>query len=128
VTDPIYDAGALIAAESNDPNVWRYHRAFLERGLDPVVPATVLAQVVRGSRTSPNLRRFLKVRHIASLNEADAERVGALLAASDTTDIVDAHVVARALRAGATAVLSSDRPDLERLAASVNRRLQIIDV
>jgi len=127
VTGPVYDAGALIGAESNDREVWKLHKAALARGVTPVVPATVLAQVVRGATTNANLRRLLKGCRVEPLDEADAEAVGVLLAAAGTSDIIDAHAVVRVLATGA-AVLSGDRPDLERLAAGVNRTIHIIDV
>lgn len=127
MTGTVYDSGALIGAESNNRDVWKLHKAALARGVTPVVPATVLAQVVRGASTEANLRRLLKGCRIEPLDEADAEGVGALLVAAGTSDIIDAHVVVRALATGA-AVLSGDRRDLERLAGGVNRAIQIVDV
>ena len=43
----IYDAGALVAAERNIPSLWALHDAVLRRGLSPLVPAGVLARVLR---------------------------------------------------------------------------------
>ena len=48
------------------------------------------------------------------LDRADATLVGRLLAGSDTSDVVDAHVVVCARRAG-QAVLTSDPDDPLRL-------------
>lgn len=127
MSDPIYDSGALIAAESSHRSIWKLHKAALQRGLYPVVPATVAAQVLRGPGTNPNLRRLLKGCRVVPLAGEDAEEVGALLAAARTDDIVDADVVVRALRTGAT-VLSSDRADLEHLAAALNATIAIVDV
>jgi hypothetical protein len=127
VTGAVYDSGALIGAESNKRDVWRLHKAALSRGVTPIVPATVLAQVVRGPSTDANLRRLLKGCRTEPLDEDDAEAIGVLMVAAGTSDIVDGHVIVRVLATGA-AVLSGDRRDLERLAGAVNRTIQIIDV
>lgn len=123
---PLYDAGALIAAEANDRVVWKLHRRARERGYVPIVPATVMAQAVRSSEQA-NLNRLLRNCTIVPLDSAGAREIGRLLAASGTADIVDADVVRAALAADAT-VLTSDRVDLERIAASVGSELTILDV
>ena len=122
----VYDAGALIAAERGDRSVWARHRVLLERGELPYVPAVVVAQVSRGGR-QVQVRRLLRGCDVLRLDEADAHRVGALLAASGTSDVVDGAVVVAALDRAAT-VLTSDRRDLEHLAQAAGRPLDILDV
>ena len=62
---------------------------------------------------------------IEALDESGARVVGQLLARSNTTDVVDASVVAGALRRG-DAVVTSDQRDIETLASAVGRRVNII--
>jgi hypothetical protein len=119
----VYDAGALIAAERGDTRMWGLHRRALARGVEPIVPATVLAQVRRGR--SPNLDRLLTGCRIVPLDQPSAVLVGDLLAMASRHDIVDAHVVGCCLGFVATCVTSA-RSDIEHLAESartdLNRR------
>ena len=55
---------------------------------------------------------------IVALDADDARRVGLMLSASGTTDVVDAHVAVCALRRGGP-VLTSDPEDIETLAPTV---------
>jgi predicted nucleic acid-binding protein len=89
------------------------------------VPATVLAQVVRRPERQVRLVRLARAptTDIVALDRVDATHVGRLIAASGTADIVDAHVVICANRAGQR-VVTSDADDLARL----DPRLQLIIV
>lgn len=109
----VYDAGVLVAADRNDREVWADHRVRLEGGLVPVTTAPVVAQVSRSPRQA-QLRRFLRGCSIASFLADEAHPVGALLGASGTSDVIDAHVVLTAASASA-AVLTSDPEELRRL-------------
>jgi hypothetical protein len=115
VTAYVYDAGALIAAERRDQRFWRIHRLALARGVRPIVPATVLAQVRRTAR--PELDWLLKGCRIAALDEPTARSVGELLGLAQRDDVVDAHVVVCCLSESATC-LTSDWPDIEHLSES----------
>jgi hypothetical protein len=126
VTQVVYDAGALVAAERNDRTFWLDHRVRLERGVIPVVPAPVLAQVSRSNRQVP-LRRLLKGCDMAVLDEPLAHRAGRLLALTDTTDIVDATVAVLAADLGAF-VITSDRGDIETLLADTDSTAVVVDV
>ena len=119
----VYDAGVLIAADRNDRQAWADHRARLEAGLVPVTTAPVVAQVSRSPRQA-QLRRFLRGCDVVAFESAQAHVVGALLAKSATTDIVDAHVAVTAARSGAV-VITSDPDDLRTLAAHVRPRITI---
>lgn len=110
----IYDAGVLVAADRSDRRVWAEHRARLELGIVPVTTAPVVAQSSRSPRQA-QLRRFLRGCEIVPFNADEAHLVGALLAATATSDVVDGHVVVIAARQGAT-ILTSDPDDLARLA------------
>jgi hypothetical protein len=113
-TGVAYDAGALLAAESEREAVWALHRRTLERGVHPVVPAPVLAQAWRGG-PQPMMSRLLKGCNVVPLSEGDARDVGSLLARSGTSDAVDAAVVLTAAR-DRRAVVTSDPDDLRTLA------------
>ena len=117
----VYDTGALIAADRNDRTVWADHRARLEVGLVPRTTAPVVAQA-SGSPRQVQLRRFLCGCDVVGFDAVQAHAVGALLAKSSTTDVVDAHV---ALVAAGATVITSDPGDLRRLAASVRPAITI---
>jgi hypothetical protein len=122
----VYDAAVLIAAERNDRRAWAEHRVRLEAGLVPVVPAPVVAQVSRSPRQA-QMHRLLRGCEVASFDEADAHRAGALLGKSRTSDVVDAAVVVLAMRKGAD-ITSDDRHDIQRLLLAARSKLAIIDV
>jgi predicted nucleic acid-binding protein len=121
-----YDAGALVAAERANRAVWADHLARLELGIVPVTTAPVVAQVSRSPRQA-GLRRFLRGCEIAALAPNQAHAVGELLAASGTTDVVDAHLVLVAAASGA-AVLTCDHEDLDRIAARLPQPPRIISI
>lgn len=110
----VYDAAVLVAADRNDRRVWAEHKARLEFGAVPIVPAPVVAQVSRSPR-QVQLRRFLAGCTVVPLGEADAHATGALLAKSRTADVADAFAVTVAARAKAV-ILTGDRDDMEKLA------------
>ena len=119
-----YDAGALLAAENNDRRMWALHARALSRSHTPTIPAGVLAQAWRGG-PQPLLSRMVEGCAVESLDEAAARLAGATAGRAGTSDVVDASVVAGALRRG-DAVVTSDRRDLEHLAQAVGRRLDLI--
>lgn len=104
----VIDAGPLVAAERNDRRFWGWWQvAVWERGVVPVVPSRVVAQVWRDGARQARLARVLEASRILPLTDSAARRVGRLLAASGTSDIVDAAVVETAARLGAT-ILTTD--------------------
>src|SRR5579859_2149276 len=109
----VYDAAVLIAADRGDRSVWAEHRALLESGVVPLVPAAVLAQVSRSQR-QVQLRRILRGCIVVALDEASAHASGRLLAISGDSDVVDASVVVLAIRARAR-IVTGDAGDIERL-------------
>ncbi|MBL8238440.1 MAG: hypothetical protein JNM66_13535 [Bryobacterales bacterium] len=120
----IYDAGVLVAADRGDRRVWLEHTARLMERCVPLVPAPVLAQVSLTARQA-QLRRFLAGCHIEPLGERDAHLAGSLLGKSRTTDVVDASVVAIAIRSQAV-IITGDVADMERLAAAAGARVGVI--
>lgn len=121
----VYDAGPLIAADRNDRRFWARHRARLELGLVPIVPAVVVAQVSRSPK-QVQLLRLLRGCEIATFDEEDAHKTGALLGRSRTSDAVDAAVVVAAAAHGAD-VVTRDQRDLERLIAFVHGDIRVLE-
>lgn len=111
-----FDAGGLIALDRNDRRVLVLLARAAEVGARVTVPATALAQAIRHPARQARLARLVRqpTTDIAPLDGPDATSVGVLLAASRTTDIVDAHVVVCARRSG-QAIVTSDPADLHRL-------------
>jgi hypothetical protein len=120
----VYDAGVLIAADRSDRRIWAEHKVRLEAGHAPLVPATVLAQVSRSPKQA-EMRRMLRGCEVVSFEEEAAHRVGALLGASKTSDIVDASVVALAVERKAD-IRTGDVKDLRKLIAAGRAKVRIV--
>ena len=110
------DAGALIALERRHRRVLVLLERARQTGARITLPAPALAQVLRRpERQVPLVRLSRQVTtDVVALGRADALGVGRLLAVSCTADVVDAHVVVSARRAGQP-VVTSDPDDLLRL-------------
>ena len=115
-----FDAGGLIAIDRGDRRALALLARAAERGLRTTIPATALAQAMRNPSRQARLSRLIRQAStdLVPLNGPDATRTGLLLAATRTHDIVDAHVVVCARRAG-QAVVTSDAVDLRRLDSSL---------
>jgi hypothetical protein len=122
----VYDASILVAADRNERRVWAEHQVRTKAGLPPLVPAPVVAQVSRAA-TQANLRRLLRGCEVVAFEEADAHSAGALLAATDTSDVVDAAVVTLAIQRGAH-VLTGDGGDIRLLVATSGVPLDVYDI
>ena len=111
-----FDAGGLIALDRNDRRVLVLLARAAELGMRVIVPATALAQVVRNPVGQTRLSRLIRQTDIdlVPLDGSDATAVGLLLADTATADIVDAHVVICARRAGRV-VVTSDPEDIGRI-------------
>ena len=112
-----FDAGGLMALDRNNRQVIALLSRATERGGRITVPATALAQAVRNPARQARLSRLVRQAgtDLLALDGLDATAVGLLLAQTATADIVDAHVVVCARRAG-QAVVTSDPGDLRRIA------------
>src|SRR6476646_10619445 len=119
----VYDAAVLVAADRNERRAWAEHKARLEFGVVPFVPAPVVAQVSRSPQQA-QLRRFLTGCVVVPLGESEAHEAGRLLGITKTSDVVDAVVVTTALRQTAT-ILTSDAVDIERLIRASGRELVV---
>jgi predicted nucleic acid-binding protein len=122
----VYDAAVLVAADRNERRTWAQHKARLEFGIVPLVPAPVVAQVSRSPQQA-QLRRFLTGCVVVPLGEIEAHEAGRLLGMSRTADVVDAVVVTIALRQRAT-ILTSDPDDIKRLVSASGREVAVVAV
>jgi predicted nucleic acid-binding protein len=122
-----YDSGALIAAERNERRMWLLHQRALMRGVRPVVPAGVLAEVYRSAR-QVNLNRLLRGCQVEPLDERSARATGVLLArCASEPGAVDASVAEGALRRG-DAVVTGNAGHLLALAGGAGKKLAVITV
>jgi predicted nucleic acid-binding protein len=122
----VYDAAVLVAADRNERRAWAEHKARLELGVVPLVPAAVVAQVSRSPQQA-QLRRFLAGCEIVPLGESDAHEAGRLLGMTRTADVVDAILVTVALRQEAI-ILTSDPDDIGRLVRASGREVAVVEV
>jgi hypothetical protein len=117
----VYDAGALIAIDSNDRRMWAIHHLAIEEGREIFVPAIVVGQAWRDGRRQAALGRFLRTCEVEPTGVETAKAAGVLCGAAGTADIVDATVVVTAL-ARAAIIYTSDSQDLARLASASGAR------
>ena len=122
----VYDAAVLVAADRNERRAWAEHKARLEFGVIPLIPAPVVAQVSRSPQQA-QLRRFLTGCVVVPLGESEAHEAGRLLGMTRTADVVDAVVVTLALRQKAM-ILTGDPDDMERLVRASGREVAVVSV
>jgi hypothetical protein len=96
----VYDAGALVAAERGERQIWAQFAAAIAERRPVVVPSPVLTQVWRGRPTQARLAKLVGGCRVVSPDESLAKQAGVLLGLSKTTDAVDAIVVATAIALG----------------------------
>ena len=114
------DAGGLIALDRNDRRVVVLLARAVETNSRVTIPASALAQAIRRPERQARLARLIRQpsSDVVPLDRVDAVNVGRLLAASGTSDVVDAHVVVCARRT-AQRVVTSDPDDLTLLDPAV---------
>jgi hypothetical protein len=110
------DAGGMIALDRDDRRVVVLLARARETGAQVTVPAPALAQAIRQPERQVRLSRLIRQpgTDVIALGRVDATHVGRLLAASGTSDVVNAHVVICARRADQS-VVTSDPGDLRQL-------------
>lgn len=126
MSNVLYDAAVLVAADRNDRRAWAEHKVRLEIGIIPLVPAPVVAQVSRSPQQA-QLRRLLAGCAVVPLGENEAHEAGRLLGRTGTADVVDAVVVTMALRRKAL-ILTSDPEDIRRLAGASGADVVVVAV
>jgi predicted nucleic acid-binding protein len=119
----VYDTGALLAAERRNPDFLALHDQATAARIRPIVPVVVLAQAWRGG-PQHQISRVLKGCDVLPDAAATGRAAGVACAASGTADVVDAIVIATAVRYQA-AVVTSDPGDLTRLADAIGVKIRL---
>jgi len=119
----VYDTGALLAAERRNPDFLALHDELTAARIRPLVPVVVLAQAWRGG-PQHQISRVLKACDIIPDGERTGRAAGLACAASGTADVVDAIVVATAVRHQAP-VVTSDPGDLTHIADAISVKIQL---
>jgi predicted nucleic acid-binding protein len=116
----VLDTGALIALDRGARELAVLIVEARRANDTLTVPAGCVAQAWRRPAHQARLAGFLRLPNVdvVALDDAEARRVGLLLAQTRTKDVVDAHVAICAHRLGQV-VLTSDPDDISRLAPSV---------
>ena len=109
----VLDAGAFVALDRGDARMRARMIAAQKLGLDIVTTSPVVGQVWRNAR-QVMLARALLMTRIDPPDDAAARRAGTLLAATGTSDVIDALVIVMA-RDDDT-IITSDPDDLRLLA------------
>jgi len=123
----VLDAGALIALERDDRDMWVRLNAARASGTAPVTHGGVIARVWRGGTgRQAMLARALKGVQVVALDDELGRRAGLLLSRADTKDVVGAAVVA--LVRDGDIVVTSDPDDIAALAAVHAAPVRILPV
>jgi predicted nucleic acid-binding protein len=126
VSTIVYDAGALLAAERRDPDFLALHDELTAARIRPIVPVAVLAQAWCGG-PQHQISRVLKACDIVPDDERIGRAAGVACAASRTADVVDAIVVATAVRHQAP-VVTSDPGDLTHIADAIGVKIPLYPI
>ncbi len=110
----ILDAGVLISVDRNEEAAQLFVAATLKKGTPLRVSAPVVAQVWRGGPDQHRLGEFIKTLDVHPFESEHWNDVGRLLAATETADVVDAHLVMLAIKFD-DAILTGDSGDLGKL-------------
>lgn len=123
----VLDAGALVALERGDREMWTRLEAERRAGEAPVTHGGVVAQVWRGGRgRQAPLARALAGVEVVSLDDDLGRRAGVLLGRAGLADAVDAAVAL--LAADDDRIVTSDPEDLRRLVVANGRHVDVITV
>lgn len=123
----VLDAGALVALERGDRDMWTRFKAEKAVGGAPVTHGGVVAQVWRGGGgRQALLARALAGVDVVALDEELGRRAGVLLGRAGTADAVDAVVAL--LAADDDQLATSDPDDLIRLVRAAGRHVDVVTV
>lgn len=122
----VLDAGAFVAAERRERVVGAILRRMEQRSVPLWTSSAVVAQVWRDGKKQARLAQLLSAVAIRPLGPMDDRRTGELLAATRTSDVVDAHLALTINEDDH--VLTSDREDIEHLLDARRIVATIVDV
>jgi hypothetical protein len=123
----ILDTGAVLAFIRGDARAAAAVRVAWQRGDDVVVPAIVVAQVIRGGPRDVPVHRLLRTVHVPFVGVRLARRAGELLGAPGMADAADALVMAEALWSVPSVLLTSDPNDMQLLLGD-SRLVRIVPI
>ena len=127
----VLDTGGLLAWAYGDSDAREFLQEAVVRRVTIVVSAVVIAQAIRGGRGDAAINWALRrIGEQIPVTPALARQAGALLGATGTTDVVDAVVVAEALRVLPATILTSDPRDIHVLLAAdpARGRVRVVTV
>ena len=127
----VLDAGALIALDRNNRNVWAMLRIASDDAQVVQVPVAAIAQAWRNSSRQVLLTRALRHCEEITLDAPAARAAGLLCGRSGTADIIDASVALTAAGLGRrrpVSVLTSDPDGLRHLLAILRADVNIVEV
>lgn len=110
----ILDAGVLVAVDRGERAAQSFLTAALEESAVLRTSTPVVAQVWRDGSRQARLARFLDTLEVHDFTLADARVVGGILLRSGTSDVVDAHIVALAVRLQ-DSIVTADAADFQSL-------------
>lgn len=123
----IFDAGALLALERNDPIMWRSLKQAEEDELEIVSHGGIIGQAWRsGGPRQARLSVALESIDIRPLDAEAGRAAGELLALTRTRDVIDAALVL--LAEDGDQIFTSDIGDLEPLALAADLHVELIPV
>ena len=124
----VLDAGALIALDRNDRQMWAVLRIMADEGRPVYVPAGVIAQAWRDGARQALLSRALRHCDEVPLDGVVARAAGLLCGHARTADVIDASVVLTASTLAPseeTPIFTSDPTDIAHLADTLGARIRI---
>ena len=123
----IFDSGAFLALERNDPEMWRRLAAARKAGEPPVTHGGVIGQVWRGgSGRQVLLARALRTIDAKPLDAELGRRAGLLLSETGLDDVIDAAIAALANHGDQ--IVTSDDDDISVLVEATGRRVDVVPV
>jgi PIN domain-containing protein len=122
----VLDAGALIAIDRDDRRTAGLIELGRRAGASLVTVAPVVGQAWRGAARQARLARLLSMVDVRPTSLQHARDAGELLAATGTSDVVDALVALVAMPGDQ--LLTSDRGDLDVLLGARGLAVTVVSV
>lgn len=122
----IYDTGALLALERSDRTAWSRLKAAVAAQDPPRTHGGVVGQAWRGGSRQARLAVALRGIIVEALDDRAGRRAGTLLAASGTSDVIDAAVAL--LAADGDLIYTSDPDDLALLVSALGHHVDVVEV
>jgi hypothetical protein len=123
----VFDAGALLALEKNDKDMWQRLKSATLAGSPPVTHGGVVGQVWRGGGPrQARLATALDGIEIYPLDDELGRRAGVLLKRTGASDVIDAALVL--LAEDGDEIVTSDPDDLTVLTEHANLDVELYPV